>query len=48
MFIIDWVMDKFGFVQKATIEFPIAKSVVVKPARKAAKKVVRKNVRKKA
>ena len=48
MFIIDWVMDKFGFVQKATIEFPIAKPVTVKPTRKAAKKVVRKTVRKKA
>lgn len=48
MFIIDWVMDKFGFVQKATIEFPIAKQVTVKPARKATKKVARKTVRKKA
>jgi hypothetical protein len=48
MFIIDWVMDKFGFVHKATLEFPIEKPVVVKPARKAAKKVVRKTVRKKA
>jgi hypothetical protein len=48
MFIIDWVMDKFGFVQKATIEFPIAKPIAVKPARKVAKKVLRKTVRKKS
>lgn len=33
MFIIDWILDKFGFVQKATIEFPIAK-----PCKKVATK----------
>lgn len=38
MFIIDWVLDKFGFVQKASIEFPIAKPVAKKPARKPAAK----------
>ena len=48
MFIIDWVLDKFGFVQKATIEFPIAKPVTKKPVKKTAtKKAVRKTVRKK-
>jgi hypothetical protein len=48
MFIIDWIFDKMGYTQKATLEFPIAKPVTVKPARKAVKKVVRKTVRKKA
>jgi hypothetical protein len=47
-FIFTWILDRFGFIPRATLEFPIAKSVIVKPARKAAKKVVRKNVRKKA
>jgi hypothetical protein len=48
MFIIDWVMDKFGFVQKASIEFPIAKPVAKKPAKKVVRKSVRNTVRKKA
>jgi hypothetical protein len=33
MFIIDWILDKFGYVQKATLEFPIAK-----PCKKVATK----------
>jgi hypothetical protein len=33
MFIIDWILDKFGYVQKATIEFLIAK-----PCKKVATK----------
>jgi hypothetical protein len=47
MFIIDWVMDKFGFVQKASIEFPIAKPVAKKPVKKTVRKNVRKTVQKK-
>lgn len=47
-FMFTWILDRFGFAPKATLEFPIAKPIAVKPARKAAKKVVRKNVRKKA
>ena len=42
MFIIDWVMDKFGFVQKASIEFPIDKPVAKKPVKKVVRKTVRK------
>ena len=42
MFIIDWVMDKFGFVQKASIEIPIAKPVAKKPVKKVVRKTVRK------
>jgi hypothetical protein len=47
-FIFTWILDRFGFIPRATLEFPIEKPVTVKPARKATKKVVRKNVRKKA
>jgi uncharacterized protein YdhG (YjbR/CyaY superfamily) len=47
MFIIDWVMDKFGFVHKASIEFPIAKPVAKKPVKKTVRKNVRKTVQKK-
>jgi hypothetical protein len=48
MFIIDWVMDKFGFVQKASIEFPIAKPIAKKPVKKVVRKSVRKPQKKKA
>lgn len=44
MFIFEWVMDKFGFVRKASIEFPIAKPVAKKPAKKIVRKTVRKKV----
>ena len=47
-FTLTWILDRFGLAPKATLEFPIEKPVTVKPARKATKKVVRKNVRKKA
>lgn len=47
-FIFAYILDRFGFVPRATLEFPIEKPVTVKPARKTAKKVVRKTVRKKA
>jgi hypothetical protein len=47
-FIFTWILDRFGFIPRATLEFPIEKPVTVKPTRKAAKKVVRKTVRKKA
>jgi hypothetical protein len=33
MFIIDWVLDKFGYTHKATLEFPISK-----PCKKVATK----------
>ncbi len=48
MFIVDWEMDKFGFVHKASIEFPIAKPVTKKPAKKVVRKTVRKPQSKKA
>lgn len=48
MFIVNWIMDKFGFVHKASIEFPIAKPVAKKPAKKIVRKTVRNTVRKKA
>jgi hypothetical protein len=47
-FIFTWILDRFGFIPRATLEFPIEKPVATKPVRKAAKKVVRKTVRKKA
>ena len=47
-FIFTWILDRFGLIPRATLEFPIEKPVTVKPARKAAKKIVRKTVRKKA
>lgn len=33
MFIIDWILDKFGYMRKATIELPINK-----PCKKVATK----------
>lgn len=27
MFIIDWILDKFGYMRKATIELPISKPI---------------------
>jgi hypothetical protein len=43
-FIFTWILDRFGFTPKASIEFPIAKPVVKKPAKKIVRKTVRKKV----
>ena len=40
MFIIDWVLDKFGYVNKASIVFSINKPITKKPAKKTVKKTV--------
>jgi len=49
-FTFTWILDKFGFVPKTAIEFPIDKPVTIKPvARKSTtKKVAKKMVKKKA
>lgn len=48
-FIFTWILDRFGFVPRTTLEFPIAKSIAKKPVKKTAtKKAVRKTVQKKA
>jgi 5'(3')-deoxyribonucleotidase len=38
MFIIDWVLDKFGYVNKASIVFSINKPITKKPAKKTVAK----------